>query len=73
MAIEDTEVVYEPGEQIATLSGMLLDGQSFEGSDSIWVFTNGSHVQAVPEPSGIALVVLAYGFLVTAFRRTSRA
>jgi len=35
--IQDEDGVFEPGEGIATITGLLYDGRSFEGSDSIVV------------------------------------
>ena len=35
--IQDEDGVFEPGEGIATITGLLVDGRSFEGSDSIVV------------------------------------
>ena len=66
--IEDSDVVYEEGDDLAMLTGMLFDGQEFMGTDSIWIVPPN-----VPEPTGLSLVWLVFGmFAVRRYRPTRR-
>ena len=77
VAIDDSDIVYERGDIIATLSGELLDGQEFEGSAAAvslpnW-FNQPPSAQAVPEPNGLGwLSILACGSMATIRRRSRR-
>lgn len=57
--IDDTDVVFDAGDYVATLTGTLLNGQSFVGTDSIAVVPNPLNNALVPEPNNLALLAFA--------------
>ena len=70
--IDDNAIVYDTDDTIGTLTGSLLDGQLFQGTDTIKVRSNEFNTpQTVPEPAthGVIALLLSTYLVATSRRR----